>query len=203
MAAIDIDLVGVDPGPAQCQVHQGSDRLDVSPRRDLGHDAPEPSVRLGLRRQHGGSQLGPLHDADGRLVAARLDAEDDRITHAAASSERRMLIEALGVFVCVDVDGPHDEGIFVLVVVLAQTDGSEPEALIEGLGRRVGHADFERQVFGAPLQRDIDQFEHQAGTEAAAPDARDPRRVSSRGHPPRRSSSPAYPTTASPSAATM
>ena len=67
------------------------DQLEVAPRRDLGHDAAEARVQLGLRRDDVRDDLAVVgDDRRGGLVAARLDAED----HAVGSRASRHMISA-------------------------------------------------------------------------------------------------------------
>ena len=68
---------------------QGRDhRLEMGPAGDLRHDAPEPGVLVDAGRDRVGQQLGAPDDAHTGLVARRLDAEDEGLTHPAILTER-------------------------------------------------------------------------------------------------------------------
>ena len=62
---------------ARCQ-NRRLHRLEVGPRRDLGHDAAEARVLVHARCDGVGQQLRAAHDADAGLVTAGLDAEHER-----------------------------------------------------------------------------------------------------------------------------
>ncbi len=83
--------------------------------------------------------------------------------------------QADSVVVGVDAVRPHDEGILVGlgVVVLAEALGLEPEPVVHGLGRQIGHPHLEGQVLGAVQPRRPGQVGQQPGADLVAV----PRRV--------------------------
>jgi hypothetical protein len=74
-----------DPGGCQRPVHRRHHRLQVRAARDLRHHAAEPGVFVHTGRHRVGEQGVPAHDADTRLVAGRLDAEDQRLHQSSRS----------------------------------------------------------------------------------------------------------------------
>ena len=76
---------GVDAGVLDAGLDDGlgddrHDQLDVGAAGDLGHDAAEAGVQIDLARHHRRQHVGAAdHDGRRRLVARRLDAEDDRV----------------------------------------------------------------------------------------------------------------------------
>ena len=85
------DRDGVDVGEAHARLgqrpvdgrHHG---LQMRPAGDLGHDAAESRVLVDAGGNRVGEQLMPAHQAHARLVAGRLDAEDQGCRHDASRS---------------------------------------------------------------------------------------------------------------------
>jgi hypothetical protein len=76
------DVGEVDLGAPQRGAHHRGHRLEVRPRRDLGHHAAEARVLVHARGQRVAEQDPARDQAHARLVARRLDAEDQRCAHA-------------------------------------------------------------------------------------------------------------------------
>ena len=103
----------VAPASASASCDDGRDELEVPPRRDLGDDAAEARVQLGLRRDDVRADLALRGDERrGGLVAGRLDPEDHR---------------RLGLLVG-DRVPPHDQGVLAVVGVVAAADAAGDEA---------------------------------------------------------------------------
>ncbi len=75
---------GVDIGERRIRLAErglddGHDQLEVAPRGDLGHDAAEARVQVGLRRANCAVDGAvPAHDGGAGVVAGGLDREDHR-----------------------------------------------------------------------------------------------------------------------------
>ena len=83
-------------GLRQRQVDEGPNGVDMGPGRDLGHDAAESGMLLGLAPQHGRQDLVAGHDRDPGLVTARLDTQDQRRVAHGASGRNVALQPARG-----------------------------------------------------------------------------------------------------------
>ena len=76
-----VDLVEPYPGGLTGSLQGRDHRLEVRPAGHLGNDTAEPRVLVHTAR-HGIGQQGPAaDDPDTCLVARRLDAEDERLSH--------------------------------------------------------------------------------------------------------------------------
>src|SRR5690606_6247213 len=82
------------------------------------------------------------------------------------------LAQSLGVGGRVDFVRPHDQGVFVHVVGLANADRDHPETSIERLRGGVGHPHLEGEALGAPIDGAGDELEDQAGADPGAAVAR-------------------------------
>ena len=91
------DVVEAPPRVVERRAQDRRNELEVPSRGDLRHHAAVPRVELGLRGDDRGEQLAVLgDDGGGRLVAGRLEAEDEP-AHAAPSgsgSASRHMISA-------------------------------------------------------------------------------------------------------------
>ena len=73
-----VDGVQFEACFCQCLLDHRTDRADVRPGRQLGHDAAVRCMVL-LRQHHIGQQVAiSRENGCGRLVTGRLDAEDDQ-----------------------------------------------------------------------------------------------------------------------------
>ncbi len=86
-----IEVVECHTGFGECFAHDRRDELEMTPRGDLGNNAAERCVQLGLRRDDVALDL-PVgcDDGCGGFVAARLDAKDQAIGsfHMMSASSR-------------------------------------------------------------------------------------------------------------------
>ena len=71
-----VEIHGMDAGLGESAVRQRTDRLDVETGGDLGNDAAEHRMLIGLGGQDAGEGLTAAHDGHRRLVAARFDSQD-------------------------------------------------------------------------------------------------------------------------------
>ena len=74
-----VDVGELHSGRVARATQGGQHRLKVGAARDLGHDAAEADVQIHAARHLVGEQGGAAHDADARLVARALDAENQRL----------------------------------------------------------------------------------------------------------------------------
>ena len=82
-----VDVVERRPRFAERLAHDRDDELEMSPRRDLGHDAAIARVQLGLRGDDVRADLPCLgHERRRGLVARRLQAEDHPASACSASA---------------------------------------------------------------------------------------------------------------------
>jgi hypothetical protein len=142
------------PGGLERGVDQRGERLDVRAARELGHHAAEALVHVDLAGDEVGEHGLPVDDRDRGLVARRLDAPapSRRDPHGAVSCRRReasrdLGSQAVGELVeqpaqarpelgVADPVQPHDQRVLadLLVVVLPDADGAEPEPGVQPLG---------------------------------------------------------------------
>jgi len=81
------DPVEPDPGLAERLAQDGRNELEMSSRRDLRHDAAVLRVQLRLRGDDVGQDLAVVRDdGRGRLVAGRLEAEDQALAGSRTGS---------------------------------------------------------------------------------------------------------------------
>ena len=74
-----IEIAQRRPRVGERGLDDGDDELEVAPRRDLGHDAAEARVQVGLRRADRRPHVAvPRHDRRAGVVARGLDGEDHR-----------------------------------------------------------------------------------------------------------------------------
>ncbi len=85
-----VDLIRVDTCLRHRLVHQRADRLHMGSGGDLGNDATESRVNVGLRCKHRRSHLETLNDGDPGLVTAGLDSKDEWVAHAASPNSNRI-----------------------------------------------------------------------------------------------------------------
>ena len=83
-----VDVLHAHAGLGVGLLQRRHHRLEVGPAGDLRHDAAEPHVLVDAGRDRVGQQLGAPDDAHTRLVARRLDAEDEGFAHPAILTER-------------------------------------------------------------------------------------------------------------------
>ena len=82
-----VDVVERRPRLAERLAHDRSDELEMSPRRDLGHDAAVARVQVGLGGDDVGANLPLLgHERRRGLVAGRLEPEDHPVSACSASA---------------------------------------------------------------------------------------------------------------------
>ena len=88
VAATAVTSARLAPASASAASRRGGRFVEMRARRDLGHDAAEAAMSLLLRRHAGGARAaGAVQERDGRLVAGRLEAENERV--ARLHRERR------------------------------------------------------------------------------------------------------------------
>ena len=150
----------------------------MRPARDLGHDAAEARMEVDLARDDRRHDVPTVVDDRGRgLVARRLDAQDPHsfarraprrahrpvLEDGLAGDGRLDAIEQLGVVGRVDLVDPHHQRVLagLLVVVLADADGSEPESPVEELRARVREPNLEREVPRVAGERLVRETEHE------------------------------------------
>jgi hypothetical protein len=86
-----VDVLERAIGPSQRLSDDGKNELEVVSRGDLGNDASEPCVELGLRGDDGGEHRTARGDERrGRLVAGRLDSEDQEAFSDGVGSRHMM-----------------------------------------------------------------------------------------------------------------
>ena len=73
-----VDVAEPDLGLGERGVDDRVDELEVVAGGDLGHDAAEPGVRRGLRRDHVRADRGAVYDRRAGVVAGGLEREDHR-----------------------------------------------------------------------------------------------------------------------------
>src|SRR5215469_1246274 len=76
-----VDVGEPKAGRRERPVHRRHHRFEVRPAGHLGHDSPEPSVLIDAGGNGVSEQLTAAHEPDARLVAGRLDAENERSRH--------------------------------------------------------------------------------------------------------------------------
>ncbi len=174
-----VELAEGDARLGERRVDGGGERLEVRAGGDLGDDAAVARVLVHGAGDDVGEEGLPADDADARLVAGGLDAEDE----GAGVGARGLVGVRLGVRGggCGALGGrvprlgdlgrrrgegdAHHDGVHVvrLVVVRAHGDGLEAERGVQGLRDRVVGAHLEQDLAGAADVR----FRDETGQEGA------------------------------------
>ena len=180
----------VDAGVRQRLVQHRHDPAQVGARRDLGHDPAGRRVERDLARDDVGVDppCRPRPRAIARLVARRLDGEDERAAHAAPASgragvaRRRRSSSGSRVRRRGGVERRrggrrsasrigrvgqrlrrHDQRVLLVVAVVARPDPDRPEPvlLVQPAGGQVGQPDLERRLAGVAVDGEVQQRQQQ------------------------------------------